>query len=103
MKKRTQIALDNSIIDDWTFKNADTQEHIHGIHPYPARMVPQVAKKLIENYSKPYDVVLDPFCGSGGVLTEAKILKTIRDVSLIKSGEYKLCRMRAKTNFIHQP
>lgn len=68
-----QKTLDDLLLDDWTFKSANTQEHIHGIHSYPARMIPQVAKKLIEKYSKPGDVILDPFCGSGGVLAEAKV------------------------------
>ncbi|WP_456486588.1 DNA methyltransferase [Candidatus Alkanophaga liquidiphilum] len=62
-------------LEDWTFKDANTQEHIHVIHPYPARMIPQIARRLIEKYSERGAVVLDPFCGSGSVLAEAKILR----------------------------
>lgn len=69
-----QLTLDGQAIEDWTFRGANTQEHIHGIHPYPARMIPQIARRLIERYSKPDDTILDPFCGSGSVLAEAKIL-----------------------------
>ena len=72
--KVKQFTLDGKILEDWTFKDANTQEHIHCIHPYPARMIPQIARRLIDRYSKPNDVVLDPFCGSGSVLAEAKIL-----------------------------
>src|SRR5207249_5998698 len=42
-----------------------------GLHPYPARMVPDIARKLISTYSEPGDVVYDPFCGSGTTLVEA--------------------------------
>jgi DNA modification methylase len=59
---------------DWDFAGADTQYMTHGLHPYPARMIPQIAKRLIETYSKNNGVVLDPFCGSGGVLVEAILL-----------------------------
>ncbi|MCW3132310.1 MAG: DNA methyltransferase [Candidatus Methanospirare jalkutatii] len=69
-----QLTLNEKAIEDWTFRKANTHEHIHGIHPYPARMIPQIARKLIKIYSKPDDIVLDPFCGSGGVLAEANIL-----------------------------
>lgn len=60
--------------EDWDFADADTQYLTHGLHPYPARMVPQIAQRLIQRYSREGDVVLDPFCGSGGVLVEARLL-----------------------------
>lgn len=62
--------------NDWNFVNANTQKLSHGLHPYPARMVPQIAYRLIKQYSKPYDIVLDPFCGSGTVPTEARVMKS---------------------------
>jgi hypothetical protein len=43
----------------------------HGIHPYFGKVDPALAHVLIETHSKPGDVVLDPFCGSGTVLHEA--------------------------------
>ena len=61
------------IKEDWTFAGADTRYMTHGLHPYPARMIPQIARKLIANYSKPGDLVLDPFCGSGTILTESRL------------------------------
>ena len=60
--------------EGWEYSKANTQQHIHGIHPYPARMIPQISNRLIKARSKPGDTVLDLFCGSGGVLTEALIL-----------------------------
>ncbi|MEM2934335.1 MAG: DNA methyltransferase [Methanocellales archaeon] len=68
-----QIKLDNTQDEDWTFKEANTHEYTHGLHPYPARMCPQIARKLIKLYSKPKDIIFDPFCGSGTVLVEAKL------------------------------
>ena len=62
-------------LDDWDFKGVDTKYSTHGIHYYPARMIPQIANRLINNYSKPFDLILDPFCGSGTVLLESKLLK----------------------------
>lgn len=58
---------------DWDFKEENTREYTHGIHPYPARMVPQIARRLIQEYSEAGDIVLDPMCGSGTVLTEARL------------------------------
>jgi site-specific DNA-methyltransferase (cytosine-N4-specific) len=60
--------------EDWTFATADTRYMSHGFHAYPARMIPQVAKTLIQTYSKNQnDVCIDPYCGSGTVLVESKL------------------------------
>ena len=47
--------------------------HIHGFHPYPARMHPLTAARLVRAFSPSNGLVLDPFCGSGTVLVEAMI------------------------------
>jgi len=57
----------------WNYAEDNTRAYTHPIHPYPAMMIPQVAGRLIETYTKPKAVVLDPFCGSGSVLLEAFI------------------------------
>jgi len=46
----------------------------HNFHPYPAKFIPQFPRKIIKSLSKPGEVVLDPFCGSGTTLVEAKLL-----------------------------
>ena len=50
------------------------QEGAHQAHPYPARLVRQVPRFLLncEQMSAPGDLVFDPFCGSGTVLLEAR-------------------------------
>ncbi|MHA1781681.1 MAG: DNA methyltransferase [Candidatus Thorarchaeota archaeon] len=61
--------------DDWTFERASTNYMTHGLHPYPARMIPQIARKLILRYSEPGATIWDPFCGSGTVLVESMLLE----------------------------
>lgn len=56
---------------NWDFKSHDTQYMTHGIHKYPARMIPQIAKNLITIFSKKGDLIADPFSGSGTVVVEA--------------------------------
>jgi SAM-dependent methyltransferase len=47
---------------------------VHGFHSYPARLHPVTASRLIAGLSQPGARVLDPFCGSGTVLVEARAL-----------------------------
>lgn len=61
--------------DEWDFADEDTQEHLHSIHPYPARFIPQIPRRAILEYSQPGDLVLDPFAGSGTTLLEASLLE----------------------------
>jgi len=62
---------------DWTYKNANIRCHTHGIHKYPARMIPQIPDTLF-TYFKTNDViqdgdlVFDPFAGSGTTAVEAR-------------------------------
>ena len=61
-------------VADWTFREIKTNEYTHGFHQYPARMHPEIAKRMIAKYApKSKHVVFDPFMGSGGVLVEAKV------------------------------
>jgi|SRR6516165_7789453 site-specific DNA-methyltransferase (cytosine-N4-specific) len=56
----------------WDFADARTGDGPHGIHPYPAKFIPQIPRKLIELFHPGDDSpVLDPFCGSGTTLVEA--------------------------------
>jgi DNA modification methylase len=50
-----------------------TDDLTHGFHVYPARMHPVLARELIDAFSEPGEVVLDPFVGSGTVLIEALV------------------------------
>jgi DNA modification methylase len=46
----------------------------HNFHPYPAKFIPQFPRKLIEILSQSGEIVLDPFCGCGTTMVEAKLL-----------------------------
>jgi SAM-dependent methyltransferase len=50
-----------------------TQSHVHGFHSYAARLHPVTAERLIAGLSQGRQHVLDPFCGSGTVLVEARL------------------------------
>ncbi|MBL8740520.1 MAG: site-specific DNA-methyltransferase, partial [Myxococcales bacterium] len=70
------LAVNASIATDGeTSGEEETRAHVHGFHTYPARMHPATASRLVSAFSREGDVVLDPFCGSGTVLVEARLLK----------------------------
>jgi DNA modification methylase len=76
LKKQIQMTLiGEEVREDWNFAKANTSYLTHGLHEYPARMIPQIAKRLTERYSKEKGKILDPFCGSGTTLIEARLAK----------------------------
>lgn len=46
----------------------------HGLYRYPARFSPTFARTAIETFTKPGDIVLDPFVGGSTTLVEALAL-----------------------------
>lgn len=59
---------------DWTFLNSNTREYTHIYHDYPARMIPQIPRQLLEILDqKTGNTLFDPYCGSGSTLVEAMI------------------------------
>jgi len=58
----------------WDYRGENTKTYTHGIHTYPAMFIPQVARRLLETYSKAGDTICDIFCGSGTALVESKVL-----------------------------
>ena len=73
-----QKKFDNIKIDKyWAFadkKRTDTSYITHGYHRYPAKFIPHLAAALIERYTKKGNLVIDPFCGCGTTLVEAKVM-----------------------------
>ena len=53
---------------------AATRRHVHGFHSYPARLHPETATRLVAGLTPTGGSVFDPFCGSGTVLVEARLL-----------------------------
>jgi len=46
----------------------------HNFHPYAAKFIPKIPEISIKFFTKPKETVLDPFCGIGTTLVEAKML-----------------------------
>ena len=59
--------------ESWDFRKADTKRLTHGIHPYPAMMIPQVAARLIHLHGFAGGLLFDPYCGTGTSLLEAQL------------------------------
>lgn len=73
-RRKGQVTLEGGpALEDWRFAKENTTSLVHGLHDYPARMIPQIAERLLNLYTKKSDTVLDPFCGSGTTLVEASL------------------------------
>jgi len=59
--------------EDWDFLGVNTRIGTNCYHDYPAKMIPQIAGKLIDRYGKKSGLLFDPYCGSGTSLTEGRI------------------------------
>lgn len=57
----------------WTFDGAATRQLTHSYHDYPARMIPQVAGKLLDEFGINAEFLFDPYCGTGTSLVEGLI------------------------------
>ena len=64
-------------------KEAETTKHVHRLHPYKGKFIPQLVEYFLDDhtddfkrdtYFEPRDIVLDPFCGSGTTLVQANEL-----------------------------
>jgi DNA modification methylase len=62
-------------------RESDTTKHVHRLHPYKGKFIPQLVQYFIDNhtddfkkevYFKKGDIILDPFSGSGTTLVQAK-------------------------------
>ena len=51
--------------------NEPVSGHTHNFYRYPARFSPLFVREVIRHYSRPGDVILDPFMGGGTSVVEA--------------------------------
>ena len=49
-------------------------KHVHRLHPYLGKFVPQLAEAFLRRYARSGQLVWDPFAGSGTTLVEANAL-----------------------------
>jgi hypothetical protein len=48
-------------------------KHVHSLHPYLGKFIPQLVEVFLRRYFSPKDCVYDPFLGSGTTLVEANV------------------------------
>lgn len=77
---------------DWTFATAPTRDLTHCYHDYPARMIPQVAGKLLDTYAPEANLLFDPYCGTGTSLVEGMV----RGINTIGTDLNPLARLISK-------
>ena len=67
--------FERQINKEWDFRTANTKEFTHCYHAYPAMMIPQVARSLIEKFAPQgkFELLFDPYMGSGTSLVEASL------------------------------
>jgi DNA modification methylase len=65
------------------YKESDTTKHVHRLHPYKGKFIPQLVEYFLDShtddfkkdtYFKKGDLILDPFAGSGTTLVQANEL-----------------------------
>lgn len=84
----------------WQFSSLGTESTLHQLAPYIGKMKTTLARALIENYTSPNHIVIDPFCGSGVVPLEALLLG--RGVIANDINPYAAVLTRAKLHPITQ-
>ncbi|PIQ86408.1 MAG: hypothetical protein COV74_04940 [Candidatus Omnitrophica bacterium CG11_big_fil_rev_8_21_14_0_20_45_26] len=90
--------LERRIDYSWDFNGAHTKTFTHGLHPYPAMFIPQVANRLLKSYSNEGDTICDIFCGSGTALVESRLLN--RNAYGIDLNPFAVLLAKAKTTEI---
>lgn len=62
------------------YKEAETTKHVHRLHPYKGKFIPQLVEYFLDNHTdnfkketcfKKGDIVLDPFSGSGTTMVQS--------------------------------
>lgn len=62
---------------NWREKDLPERErtkHVHRLHPYLGKFIPQLVEIFLRKYFKPGQTILDPFGGSGTTLVQANEL-----------------------------
>ena len=83
---------------NWSERDLPERErtkHVHRLHPYLGKFIPQIVEIFLRKYFQPGNTVLDPFSGSGTTLVQANELG-INSVGYDISG-FNVILARAKT------
>ena len=82
----------------WSERDLPERErtkHVHRLHPYLGKFIPQLVEVLLGRYFRPGQHVLDPFAGSGTTLVQA--LESGLDATGIDIAAFNCLLMQAKT------
>jgi hypothetical protein len=96
----TQDELYATLDLDLSWSEAELPErertkHVHRLHPYHGKFIPQLVEVLLDRYLEPGDHVLDPFAGSGTTLVQA--LESGLDATGVDIAAFNCLLMRVKT------
>ncbi|TMK94223.1 MAG: site-specific DNA-methyltransferase [Actinobacteria bacterium] len=96
----TQDALYRDIDLELSWSERDLPErertkHVHRLHPYLGKFIPQLVEALLARYLRPGGHVLDPFAGSGTTLVQA--LESGHDACGADLAAFNCLLMRVKT------
>jgi SAM-dependent methyltransferase len=96
----TQDALYRSLDLELSWSEAQLPErertkHVHRLHPYLGKFIPQLVEALLDRYVSPGGRVLDPFAGSGTTLVQA--LESGYDAAGVDIASFNALLMRVKT------
>ena len=70
-------------------------KHVHRLHPYHGKFIPQLVEVLLDRYFEPGGHVLDPFAGSGTTLVQA--LESGLDATGVELAAFNCLLVRVKT------
>ncbi len=82
---------------NWTERDLPQRKrtkHVHGLHPYLGKFVPQLVEIFLRKYFSAGDTVLDPFVGSGTTLVQANELGVNSIGYDISAFNVLLCRVK---------
>ena len=83
----------------WSERDLPERErtkHVHRLHPYLGKFIPQLVDVLLERYVPVAGHVLDPFAGSGTTLVQA--LESGHDATGVDVAAFNSLLMRVKTS-----
>ena len=95
---QTQLYGELALELSWSEEQLPERErtkHVHRLHPYLGKFVPQLVEALLGRYVKPGGSVLDPFSGSGTTLVQS--LESGYDAVGVDVAAFNALLMRVKT------
>jgi DNA modification methylase len=90
---------------NWAERDLPERErtkHVHRLHPYLGKFIPQLVEVFLRKYFSPGETVLDPFVGSGTTLVQANELGINAVGCDISAFNVLLCRAKTASYDLKQ-